>query len=80
MDLVLVVTTVLVALVGVVMVYTATRGELLSAGLDPHYYLKRQLLFVLLGVVAMAVLGLIDYRRLEPWAMAMHRRWIPSTV
>jgi rod shape determining protein RodA len=79
-DLVLVVTTVLVALVGVVMVYTATRGELLSAGLDPHYYLKRQLLFVLLGVVAMAVLGVIDYRRLEPWAMAIHGLVILSLV
>jgi rod shape determining protein RodA len=72
LDAVLAVTTVLVAVLGAIMVYTATRGTLRSAGLDPHYYLKRQVLFVLLGVAAMAVFALIDYRRLEPLAMAIH--------
>ena len=54
------------------MVYTATRGTLLSQGLDPHYYLKRQALFVVMGVVAMVAVAFIDYRRYEPVATAIY--------
>ena len=79
-DIVLAVTTVLVATIGAVMVYTATRGTLLSAGLDPRYYLKRQVLFVFLGVAAMVVMAVIDYRRLEPLAMGIHVLVILSLV
>jgi rod shape determining protein RodA len=65
LDWVLIGATLLVATVGVVMVYTATRGLLLTQGDDPHYFLKRQAIFVVLGVVAMVVAMLFDYRRLE---------------
>ncbi len=71
-DVVLATASVLVGCVGVVMVYTATRGTLLSQGLDPHYYLKRQALFVILGVVGMVAVSLIDYRRYESVAMAIY--------
>jgi rod shape determining protein RodA len=59
-DIMLVLATMLVALVGVVMVYTATRGILLAAGDDPHTYLKKQALFVVLGVVVMALVAIFD--------------------
>jgi rod shape determining protein RodA len=72
LDVVLAVATMLVACIGVVMVYTATRGTLVTQGLDPHYYLKRQALFVVMGVVAMAVVALIDYRRFESVAMLLY--------
>jgi rod shape determining protein RodA len=71
-DIMLVLATMLVALVGVVMVYTATRGILLAAGDDPHTYLKKQALFVVLGVVVMALVAIFDYRRLEPIAMILY--------
>jgi rod shape determining protein RodA len=71
-DFVLALATVMVALVGVVMVYTATRGSLLAAGEDPHLYVKKQALFVVLGVIAMALVALFDYRRLEPIAMPLY--------
>ena len=71
-DIVLAVATLMVALVGVVMVYTATRGSLLAQGEDPHYYLKRQALFVVLGVAAMVLVAMFDYRRLEPLAMVLY--------
>ncbi len=71
-DVVLAVTTVLVAILGVVMVYTATRVTLGSEGLDPRYYLKRQALFVVLGLVAMGIFAFIDYRRLESVAMLLY--------
>jgi rod shape determining protein RodA len=71
-DIVLAVATVLVALVGVVMVYTATRGSLLAAGEDPKAYLKKQALFVFLGIIVMVAVALFDYRRLEPLAMVLY--------
>ena len=71
-DFVLVLATIIVALVGVVMVYTATRGVLLAAGDDPHTYLKKQALFVVLGVFVMVAVALFDYRRFEPVAMLLY--------
>jgi rod shape determining protein RodA len=48
---------------GVIMVYSATRGKLIAAGIDPHYYLDRQGIFYVFGAVAMIVVALIDYQR-----------------
>ncbi len=56
---------VLLGLIGLVMIYSATKGKLALAGDDPKYYLKRQAVFMLIGIVAMVVMALIDYRRLE---------------
>ena len=50
---------------GVIMVYSTTRQPLVNAGYNPHYYLERQGLFVVLGIVAMYVTSVIDYRRLD---------------
>ena len=69
---ILVVATLLVSVIGVVMVYTATRGSLLAQGEDPKTFLKKQGLFVVLGVITMVVVALIDYRRLEPMATILY--------
>lgn len=58
-------TTVCVAVVGVVIVYSATRSRLVLEGVSPHYYLERQAAFVIVGLLAMVVLAAIDYRWLE---------------
>ncbi|HEV2428116.1 MAG TPA: FtsW/RodA/SpoVE family cell cycle protein [Acidimicrobiales bacterium] len=50
---------------GVVMVYSATRQPLILAGYNPHYYVERQGLFVLIGIAAMYLVSRVDYRRLE---------------
>ncbi|MDA8309539.1 MAG: FtsW/RodA/SpoVE family cell cycle protein [Actinomycetota bacterium] len=63
---------VLAAIVGLVMVYTATRGPLLLAGTSPTYFVKRQAVFVVLGIVVMGLVGLFDYRKLEPLGMAVY--------
>ncbi len=60
------------AVIGVVMVYTATRGPLLLAGTSPTYYLKRQAVFVVLGIIAMGIVGLFDYRKLEAFGMGIY--------
>ncbi len=35
---------------GLTAIYSATRNALANAGYNPHYYLERQAVFVLLGV------------------------------
>jgi rod shape determining protein RodA len=71
-DLILVGATLAVSVIGVVMVYTATRGSLLAEGDDPKTFLKKQGLFVVLGIIVMVVVALIDYRRLEPVANILY--------
>jgi rod shape determining protein RodA len=50
------------AMIGVVMVYSATRAKLELAGIDPHYYLVRQAAFVAVGIAVMLTLAFVDYR------------------
>lgn len=50
---------------GLVMVYSASSARAALAADDPAYYLKRQALYALVGVVALAVLSRTDYRRLR---------------
>jgi rod shape determining protein RodA len=65
LDYGLIVTTLVVAVAGVIIVYSATRSKLVLAGLSPHYYLNRQAAFVVVGAVVMVVLAALDYRWLE---------------
>jgi rod shape determining protein RodA len=60
-DMVLVVMVAAVSLLGAVMVYSATRGP----GPDFHTtFVKKVLIFLVLGSILMAVIALFDYRRL----------------
>jgi cell division protein FtsW len=62
--LLILVTLALVAF-GLVMVYSATSASATVGGSDPVYYLKRQVIYATLGIVAMIVLQRWDYRRLR---------------
>ncbi len=53
---------VLIGLIGVVMVYSATRNGLQIDGGDPYFYAKRQFVYVVLGAGIMAASLLVDYR------------------
>ncbi len=64
-DPVLIVTSFILAAVGTVMIYSATRDQLALNGEDPRYWLKRQLAFVVIGAVVMVGVIMLDYRRLE---------------
>jgi len=64
-DVVLLVSTVVVAGLGVLMVYSATKAKLASSGGDPLFDLKRQAIYAVIGVVAMVVVTLVDYHRFE---------------
>jgi cell division protein FtsW len=53
---------------GLVMVYSASSGRAIVGESDPMYYLKRQALFAVLGVVAMVVFSRLDFRTLRALA------------
>ena len=71
-DPILLVTTGILALTGIVMIYSATKGKLALAGIDPHYYVKRQLIFLVISVVVLAVVSLFDYRKWEQLATILY--------
>ena len=67
-DVVLVAAAACVALLGCLMVYSASRFGLEQQGIDPLASLKRQGVFVLLGLAVMALVAAFDYRRLRSLA------------
>jgi cell division protein FtsW len=56
---------------GLVMVYSATSASAALANGDPAYYLKRQAIYALLGLVLMVALSRVDYRALRALAPAL---------
>jgi len=64
-DWVLLVTVVLTSVFGVLMVYSATQNRLTLEGGDPQQFLKRQAVFVVIGLCSMATALAIDYRILR---------------
>lgn len=53
------------ALFGDLMIYTATKIPLGNAGYDPAFYLKRQTMWVCIGLVVMWIVSRVDHRRFE---------------
>ncbi|HET9731012.1 MAG TPA: hypothetical protein VFR41_16390, partial [Acidimicrobiia bacterium] len=48
---------------GLLMIYDASRNRLAQQGLSKLYYVERQGIAIVLGLVAMTVIMAIDYRR-----------------
>jgi len=71
-DPILLVTTGILALTGIVMIYSATKGKLALQGYDPHYYVLRQLMFFGLSLVVLVAASVFDYRRLEQLATILY--------
>ncbi|MHB8288838.1 MAG: rod shape-determining protein RodA [Acidimicrobiales bacterium] len=67
-DFVLVLSTLAMAAIGTIMVYYATRAQLVLNGVSAHYFLDRQAIFVCIGIVLMFATMLIDYRHYESLA------------
>jgi len=65
LDVVLLASTLALSALGMIVVYSATKTVY---AFEPTYYLKRQIVFSVIGVGVMAAVAFIDYRRLEQWA------------
>ena len=60
-DLMIIVCTLALLAIGIVMVYSASAVNALHDFGDAYYYLKRQLIFAVLGIVSMFVVMNMDY-------------------
>ena len=56
------------ALFGLFMVFSATQQSLRTLGEDPGFYLKKQIAFLMLGVVVMAIVATFDYRLVKVYS------------
>jgi rod shape determining protein RodA len=52
-------------LVGLLLVWSASRASLVHVGADPQKYLKKQLLNLVIGLVLMLAVGVLGYRRVR---------------
>ena len=55
--------------IGLVMIYSATRERLAIEGVDELYYVKRQFLYIVLGIGAMVAVMMVDYRKLRDFSV-----------
>jgi len=60
--------TIALAVTGLPMIYSATNKTLSTLNEDPGYYVKKQAVYLILGLVAMAVAAIIDYRVAKVYA------------
>jgi rod shape determining protein RodA len=67
MDWVLIVVVCALSAIGVLLVWSATQPSLLAAGQDPRTYLKKQLLWVVIGLILMFAVSFVGSRRLRSW-------------
>jgi len=68
MDWLLVVVVSGLSAIGVLLVWSATQPSLAAAGEDPRSYLKKQLLWAVIGLLLMFAVSFVDSRRLRSWA------------
>jgi rod shape determining protein RodA len=71
-DVVLVLAAVAVSAIGVLMVYATTRQPLAFAGANPHSEMKKQAVYVVVGLVAFVATVFFDYRRYLSWAPVLY--------
>jgi rod shape determining protein RodA len=63
-DLALLGAVLVITALSLIMIYSATRNQQAASALGGDYYLKRQAIYVGVGLLAMAVVALVDYRSL----------------
>ncbi|MFP5352840.1 MAG: rod shape-determining protein RodA [Actinomycetota bacterium] len=68
LDPTLLLVTMLLAAYGAVMVFSATANSQDASVLDPQLYVKRQIAYLVAGVVVLLVLSAFDYRHLRSFA------------
>jgi cell division protein FtsW len=68
-DIVLFLTTLLLLAIGIIMVLSASSYDAMLKYDNPYYFLNRQLIWALLGIIAMFFVMQIDYYRLKPFVV-----------
>jgi rod shape determining protein RodA len=71
-DLLMVAATIGILAISLLMIYSSTRQRQIQAGLDPAFFLKRQALFVVVGLVALVLVTLVDYETIRNAVPALY--------
>ena len=79
-DWMLVLAVLALSLIGTLLVWSATAPGLSQAGANPHAYLEKQLLVVVIGLVLMTGVTLIDYRVLRMIAPFAYAAGLPRAA
>jgi rod shape determining protein RodA len=72
LDPALLMTTLCLTAFGAVMIFSASASKLEEAGIDPATYLKRQIIFAVVGTVILLGLSVFDYRHLRAFAPVVY--------
>ena len=60
------------SVIGLFLVFSATRPRLISNGLDPYQFVQRQLIFLIIAIGVMAMVMWMDYVQLRGSAQALY--------
>ncbi|MEY3745166.1 MAG: rod shape-determining protein RodA, partial [Actinomycetota bacterium] len=60
------------SVIGLFLIFSATRPRLISNGLDPYQFVQRQMIFLIIAIVVMAVVMWMDYVQLRGSAQALY--------
>ena len=71
-DLVLLGAVLAISAISLIMIYSATRNQQAASSLGGTYYLKRQAIYVGIGLAVMAVVAFVDYRSLPEVAPVIY--------
>ncbi len=66
-----------ISALGLLMIYDASRNRLAAAGLSKLYYVERQGIAIVLGVIAMIIVMAIDYRRIRDLWLVIYALTLP---
>ena len=72
LDWILIAAVLALCALGVLLVYSATEPSLVQRGANPHTYLDKQAIFVVIGLIMMAVVSLVDHRQLRVFAPVVY--------
>jgi rod shape determining protein RodA len=72
LDWILIAAVLALCALGVLLVYSATEPSLVQRGANPHTYLDKQAIFVVIGLVMMALVSLVDHRQLRVLAPVVY--------
>ena len=80
MDFSLLLITVLLAAAGAAMVFSATASKQREAGLDPATFLRRQIIFAVVGAAILVGISAFDYRRLKGFSILIYAATLVALV
>ena len=80
MDFSLLLITLLLASAGAAMVFSATASKQREEGLDPATFLKRQIVFAVIGALLLVAMSTFDYRRLKAFSIFIYAGTLVALV